>query len=396
MPENPSSEDGFSFRKIAVPAFGPSLLYGTSNGAILPVIALSAFDLGASQAEAGLIAALIGVGSLISNIPASLFAARVGERRAIMAAAGAGALALLLAMSASGLWTLALAMLINGAASAVFQLARQSFLAEAVPLPLRARAMSTLGGSNRIGVFIGPFLGAGLMHFIGLSGAYCVGIAAMAGAWLIASRSSLVMDRRAAPSSKPEQISWRTMLQVLIERRGVFLTAGLACMFLCVMRASRQVVIPLWAEGLGLSPALISIIFGLTAAMDMAVFYPAGRVMDIYGRLWVTLPSTLIMALCFMIIPATAETASFALTALALGFGNGISSGVIMTLAADAAPQGKRMPFLGVWRVLTDIGSCGGPVLLSLLTAAASLGVASFGIGLIGLIAAATFWRNLK
>jgi hypothetical protein len=92
----------------------------------------------------------------------------------------------------------------------------------------------------------------------------------------------------------------------------------------------------------------------------------------------------------------TSGTAGFVLTALALGFGNGISSGIIMTLAADAAPKAIRMPFLGVWRVLTDIGSCGGPVLLALLTATASLGAASFGIGLIGLTAAVTFWRSLK
>ena len=38
----------FSLRSIAVPAFGPALMFGLGEGAILPVVALSARDLGAS------------------------------------------------------------------------------------------------------------------------------------------------------------------------------------------------------------------------------------------------------------------------------------------------------------------------------------------------------------
>jgi MFS family permease len=196
-----------------------------------------------------------------------------------------------------------------------------------------------------------------------------------------------------APSRASGGIAARSVLQVLGDQRRVVLTLGTAALLLCAMRASRQVVIPLWAEHLGLSPSLISIIFGLVAAVDMSVFYPAGKVMDTRGRLWVVLPSALLMAASFIAIPMTTGTMSFLLVALVLGFGNGIGAGAVMTLGADAAPQAIRMQFLGIWRVTNDIGSCAGPVLLSLLTATASLGVASFGTGLLGLAAAAAFWR---
>ena len=46
----------FTLRRIAVSAFGPSLLFGLGEGAILPVIALSARDLGAWVPMAALIA----------------------------------------------------------------------------------------------------------------------------------------------------------------------------------------------------------------------------------------------------------------------------------------------------------------------------------------------------
>lgn len=47
---SPDDPQPFSLRGIAVAAFGPTLLYGIGTGAILPVVALTARDLGASVA----------------------------------------------------------------------------------------------------------------------------------------------------------------------------------------------------------------------------------------------------------------------------------------------------------------------------------------------------------
>ena len=176
----------FSLRSIAVPAFGPALLFSIGEGAILPVVALSARGLGASVAVAALVVTLIGLGSWFFNLPASLITLKFGERWAIVGAAAASAAALAAAalapMLPAGLWLLAAAMLVVGMAASVFSLARQKYLTEAVPVILRARALSTLGGVNRIGIFIGPFIGAAVMQSAGITGAYWVGVIAMAAA----------------------------------------------------------------------------------------------------------------------------------------------------------------------------------------------------------------------
>ena len=78
--------------------------------------------------------------------------------------------------------------LMMGISQAVFILARQSYLAEAVPVESRARAMSTLGDVMRIGMFIGPIVAAVAIHRFGLGGAYVVGMAALAMSALIAAR----------------------------------------------------------------------------------------------------------------------------------------------------------------------------------------------------------------
>src|SRR5262245_41889737 len=173
-------------RRIAVPAFGPSLLFGLGEGAILPVIPLSARDLGASASMAALAVALIGIGSLVSNIPASLITMHRGERWAIVAAAVWSAVALALCAWTRHQGLFAVGCLMIGMSQAVFSLARQSYLTDAVPIEYRARALSTLGGVMRIGMFIGPFAAAAAIHRYGLVGAYWVAIAGVVAAGLVA------------------------------------------------------------------------------------------------------------------------------------------------------------------------------------------------------------------
>lgn len=386
-----SHPESFNLKQIAVPAFGPSLLYGISNGAILPVIALTAREQGASFAAAGLIAALIGVGSLLSNIPSALITERFGEKRAMAGAALLSVAGLLLVIGVPHLWVLALAMLMQGCAQSVFQLARQSYMIEVVPLAYRARALSTLGGTTRIGTFIGPFAGAALIHFLGLDGAYWIAVCAMLGAGFIAIKAPDIEPVHVKAAGKPRA----RIGEVARDHRGVYATLGVGVMLISALRASRQVVIPLWADHLGLDATTTSLVYGLVAAVDMSVFYPAGKVMDQRGRLWVALPCTLLMGLSLMAIPLTSGVTSFILVSLLLGFGNGIGSGIVMTLGADAAPPGARTQFLGIWRFMADLGASGGPVALSALTALLSLGGASFGVGTLGLVAAGVFWRWL-
>lgn len=390
---SPDDAQPFSLRSIAVAAFGPTLLFGIGQGAILPVVALTARDLGASVAVAALIVTLMGLGSWFFNLPASLVTLKFGERWAIVGAAVAAGLALaaagLSSLIPNGLWLLAVAMTVVGMSGAVFGLARQKYLTEAVPVTFRARALSTLGGVNRIGVFIGPFLGAAVMQFSGIGGAYWVGVVAMVAAALL---SLTIPDLElaetrdgGAPGPEP------TLRSVAVSHAGVFLSVGVGILLLSALRSSRQVVIPLWADHLGMDATSASLIYGLSGAIDMLVFYPAGKLMDRKGRQFVAVPSTLIMGTALLLIPLTGSFVGLLLASLLIGFGNGISSGLVMTLGADFSPDRGRGQFLGLWRFMADAGSTGGPVLLSGVTALASLGAGISATGVLGFAAAAVF-----
>ena len=159
------------------------------------------------------------------------------------------------------------------------------------------------------------------------------------------------------------------------------------------MRAARATVLPLWSEHLGLTAAQTSIVFGIASAVDMALFYPAGKVMDHYGRLAIAIPSMTILGAAMMALPLTRGAVSLTVVAMVMSFGNGIGSGIMMTLGADAAPTLGRIKFLGIWRVLSDSGNAAGPVVMALVASAFTLPIGIVTIGSAGLLAAVGLGR---
>ncbi|WP_455132115.1 MFS transporter, partial [Microbacterium aurum] len=123
----------------------------------------------------------------------------------------------------------------------------------------------------------------------------------------------------------------------------------------------------------------------------------SGQVMDRFGRLWAALPAMVLMGAGFLALSVThdldAAAMWFALFAAVLGVGNGLSSGILLTLGADVAPQDDPAPFLGSWRTLTDAGGALSPLLVSAIAAALSLSAATAVVGVIGLAGAVAFVR---
>jgi MFS family permease len=155
------------------------------------------------------------------------------------------------------------------------------------------------------------------------------------------------------------------------------------------IRQARQIVLPLWAQHIGLSPAQTSIVFGIASAVDMVLFYPSGKVMDRWGRLAIAIPSMLVMAIGMFLLVLTHGIVALTIVAMLMSFGNGIGSGIMQTIGADAAPDEGRRPFLGIWRLYGDTGQAVGPLIVSVVAGVATLALGIVSVGFIGLLAAA-------
>ncbi len=369
----------FSVWRIAVPAYGPTVLHHLGQGAVVPVIALSARSLGASVGSAAFLVAVLGIGQFIGALPAGALVARVGERRALLAASVVTAVAWTAGFAADALWGLATTVFVAGLAGAVFGLARQAYVTEVVPVEYRARALSTLGGVGRIGLFLGPFLGAAVVHLWGIGSAYLVGAAGALG-----SAAVLLCTRDLVTSRPPSDARRVSLFGVLREHRHTFLTLGSGVFAIAVARAARDSLLPLWADQIGIGAAQTSIVFGIAGGIEMLLFYPAGMVMDRFGRVWVAVPTVLLLGAGMAGLPLVSSVGGLAAVAGVMALGSGIGSGIVKTLGADAAPPDERARFLGGWTFCAELGGMAGPLVISAVSVVAPLAVAA---GLLGAVA---------
>lgn len=404
--------------RFAPMIYGPTVLFALGEGAVIPLIPVIAAQLGADVATAALVASALVVGQLCGNIPAGWAVARIGERLT-MAIAGALALGAVVGLAlAPSLGVFALAILLIGFCAAAFGLARHSFMTTRVPLEFRARALSLLGGTFRLGMFIGPFVAAGLLAIFGDERAaiWFFGVCLIATVALVlfgpdpekqvatppAPQSPRSDSTLAEDTGEPVTGSIPTTERVGVFRtmwqyRRVLSRLGLAAASLSAVRSARQVVLPLWGVSIGLDAQTIALVVGISGAIDFALFYASGQVMDRFGRLWAALPAMLLMGLGFIALSFTHDLDQaamwFAMFAAVLGVGNGLSSGILLTLGADVAPRSDPAPFLGSWRTLTDAGGAISPLVVSGIAAVSSLAIATGVVGVVGLVGAAAFIR---
>ena len=388
-PENPQGAADI-LRRYAPAIYGPSALFWIGEGAIVPIIPLLAVELGASIAVAALVSAAIVIGQVIGNLPAGWFVARYGERITMMAS-GLAALVGAFGMAfADSLVLLTIAVFWIGVSAAAFGIARHSFMTNRVPFIFRARALSLLGGVHRLGIFVGPFIGALAVSLTGSNRVVawwfvvCL-VATVLFVWL-----SPDIEHIAGPTTTDtgSLVVPLGVMRTIAHHREVLLRLGFAAACMSAVRAARQVVVPLWGESLGLEGETILFIVGLSGAIDFALFYLSGQVMDRFGRLWAALPALITMGLGFALLAVTHDltqaTAWYIACAMVIGLGNGLSSGILMTIGADLAPRHDPAPFLGAWHTITDGGSAATPVIFSAVVAVSTI---SWATALIAVIA---------
>ena len=377
--------------RFLVTAYGPTLLVSFGYGAVIPMLVIQARVLGASAAVAALLATLVGVGQVLGDLPAGWLAAKVGDRKALIGACLVDALVIGSATFVNELWLFAVIVFVHGLTGSVFGLARQSYLTVVVPLRWRSRAMSSLGGVFRIGGFLGPLAGALVVTRFGLIGVFPLA-SAMGFAAAIATMLMPDVDNQSATSESGESLS---LWSVLKAHRHTLMAIGWGMLAVAVVRTARQVIIPLWCDAAGVSVATTNLIYAVSMGAEVLLFFPAGVLMDRLGRWWAAVPTMVIMAIGFAGLPLTHSVLAIAGLSFLIGVGNGLSSGIILTLGADASPEVGRSQFLAGCRIFTDVGTSSGPLLISLMTALVALWAAPLALAVVGIWGAVQLGRHL-
>jgi MFS family permease len=371
------------YDRLLLPVYVPSLLMAVSQEALTILLPLYMLAIGASPAFAALVVGLRGVGILLFDVPAGMLVARFGDKPVLLGGLGLILAGLTVLSVTTDPWLLGFAALALGTGHAAWMLGRQSYLADVCATKELGRAIAAMAGLQRGGALIGPVAGGALAGLAGFPVAFTVGAASA----VIAGATVLAFARAVPPHENPDA-SLAGTLAVLRAQRGVLATAGSSALVLQLMRATRQLLVPLFGQAVGLDVTTIGLVYSLSTVIDIALFYPSGVLADRYGRKWSAVPSMALYALGLALLPLAAGFSSLLAVAMLLGFANGIGTGVVMIIGADLArASGRHGQFLGLWRLIGDVGISGAPLLVGTIVNGAGLtaaGLTVAGLGVVG------------
>lgn len=384
-------KDSFWRNPLLMPVYVPTLIIAFGRGMLVPILPIYAASFDASYGLVGLVIASQGIGMIIGDLPAGMLLSRFGQRRSMLL--GVGTLALMaLAMSwANSLTELILYGLLAGIGTALWNVSRHAYLTNAAPVHRRGRAIAIFGGVNRAGSFIGPAIGGLVGAWLGLRFAFVIYAAVTAVALIL---PLMYAEENVKSVNHHGTIGNHSLhfFRLLRDHAWTFSTAGTGQLLAQMIRAGRNIVIPLFAQDmLGLGVEAIGLIVSIGSFIDMAMFYPAGMIMDRVGRKWAYVPCFALQAVGMALIPFSWNFATLVAATSLIGFGNGLGSGTMMTLGADLAPPDSMGEFLGLWRLIGDGGQSGGPIVVGAVAQVVGLVPAIFVIALIGALGSAIF-----
>jgi len=363
----------------------PAFLSALSQHAVTIMLPLYALQFDNGPALAALMLGARGAGIMLSDLPAGMLVTRFGDMWIMCVGLGMMVVVTAAAAFCDSPLGLLLVSFASGVGTGLWTMARLVYVTDKVAIEQRGRIIALMAGVQRGSALIGPALAGISVHTLDYAATFLI----FAGIYAL----SLLALVIAAKGEKGVGAEHRVPVgQVIRQHARVFATGGSVMILLQILRGARLWIIPVWGATLGLDEATIGFVFSASSAIDLIMFYPAGLMLDHLGRRIALTPALLVLGASAAMMPFTQTLLSFALVAMLSGLGNGFSTGIFMTLGGDFAPRHGRGEFLGVWRLVGDIGAATGPFLIGALAQFSTVATASVATGGLGVLGACVLW----
>ncbi len=382
---------GAGLRGLILAFYLPALMATLGQGLLVPTLPLFAADFGISYGLIGLVLAGESLGTLIADVPTGMMQRRFGNKQVMMLGLLIKSVSVGLLFIAPTVWIVLLLRLVAGLGRSMYTVSAHVYVTNHVGLEQRGKAISMFGGTHRLGGFIGPAVGGLLAGMLGLRVTF-LGVAFVTAlGFLLVALFTRNGKREGARSSQADSHDLHLRAALLSNYR-VLASAGTAQVFGQMIRAGRTVVIPLFAaDVLGLAVDQIGFIVSISVAVDFSLFLVAGWLMDRVGRKFAIVPCFGIQAVGMALVPFATSFSGLLFAALLIGVGNGLGAGSMMTLGSDLSPARSRGEFLGLWRLIGDLGHSGAPLVVGAVADLLVLSSAIWVIAGAGLAASSIF-----
>lgn len=368
-------------RRLATPVYLPWILTAIGRGMLVPVVPLYLRDAGLSYTLVTVVLAATGVGAVVAGLPVGRFAQRFGPEWLF---AGSVVITAVMA-SAIGLSTALLALvafhLATGFGAVGLRIGVQMLVNDAVSPDLRGRAMSMVGGGIRVAFFVGPIIGGVLVDLAGFGVTFLAcGVISLTGLapFVLARRRGDGLQRFERPEDRH-----RDLLAALRAHRRLLVLAGIGTALVMTVRSGRNVIVPLIGDDLELSATAVGVLVAIGTGADLLLFPVAGWLMDRFGRLAAIVPAFSLLGIGLLVLGIDDSVAGAVVAGAVMGVGNGMSSGILLTIGGDLAPAEDAGPFLSALGMTQDVGIIAGPILVGWLADAAGLQTSAIALALV-------------
>lgn len=365
-------------------------------GAVIPVLPLYALSFDVSQVAIGATVAFYGLSRVVLSIPTGQIADRLGRRNCLALGGVVSALGNFWCAAAQSYLELVLARLVAGAGAGIVLTAGLIVLADITTPATRGRAMAIYQGVFLFAVGIGPFPGGFLAERYGLEAPFLV--YGVAGALATAIAWFCVAETRPSRSSPLVAVApalpLRDQMGALARHVGFLLVSVVGLTNALARTGALFSIVPILArDRLLISASETGFGLALGSVVGLIVTYPAGALVDRYGRKSVIVPATLLTALSMLCFSWAPGYAWFLLACTIWGAASAASGAAPAAYAADAAPPGMNAAAMSSYRMLSDVGYVLGPILLGVLGDWGGLDAPFWGAALALFLAAVLFAR---
>jgi len=364
-------------------------------GSIVPALALYARSFGVPQSAIGLAIAIYGLARFLVAVPAGRLADHLGRRATLAVGGLVSAVGNVLCALAPTYAAFVAARFVAGAGAALVLTTGLIVLADISTPANRGRMMSIYQGVFIFAVGIGPLPGGLLATHWGLAApflAYALtSLLASAVAWIAIPETR---PARRAGQSTADEVAFQAQLRLLTAHPGFLLVSLIAFVNAVARTGALFNIIPILArDRLALDPDRIGFGLALASIVGLAFAYPAGVLVDRYGRKIIIVPATILSGLSLLLFLLAPTYAWFLVGCAAWSVAMGISGAAPAAYAADTAPGGMNAAAVSTYRMLADLGYVVGPIALGLAADLAGVDAALAGTAVLLTAVALLFAR---
>jgi len=340
-------------------------------GAIVAVLALYASSFGVGQSAIGVAIAVYGLARFLVAMPAGQLADRAG-RRGVLALGGLVTAAGNLLCAYAPTYALFIGgRFVAGAGASLVLIGGTIVLADITTPADRGRTMAIYQGVFLFAVGVGPVPGGLLAERFGLAAPFLVytvaGAAAAVVAWL-AIPETRAGHASGAAIAAAELPAFGTQLRLLTGRIGFVLATLVSFMGAVARTGALFNVIPVLArDRLALSADRIGVGLAVASLVGLVLIYPAGVLVDRFGRKLLIVPATLMSAASMLVFIVAPSYGWFLTACVVWSLATGVSGAAPAAYAADVAPPGMNAAAMSAFRMLSDAGYVLGPIALGLV-----------------------------